>query len=76
MFCAGGQACDPDAEGKTLEHLVEAEGDHKRLDGAGVLRRAEGDADDHRVHHNPKLKNLRNQKKKTKTHDKCMPFYL
>ena len=30
-----------------LEHLVEAQGDHKRFDGVRILRRTEGDADDH-----------------------------
>jgi hypothetical protein len=49
-----------DAAPKThaLEHLVEAQGDHQRLDGARVFGRAKGDADDHRVNHNAKLKNL------------------
>ena len=52
-----------DAAAKThaLEHLVEAQGDHQRLDGARVFGRAKGDADDHWVNHNAKLKNLQNQ---------------
>ena len=43
----------------SLEHLVEAQGDHERFDCIRVLRGAEGDADDHRVHHNTQLEYLK-----------------
>jgi hypothetical protein len=52
---------DVAAKTHALEHLVEADGDHQRLDGARVFEDAKGDADDHRVDHNTKLKNLQNQ---------------
>ena len=52
---------DAAAKSHALEHLVEAQGDHQRLDGARAFGRPKGDADDHRVNHNAKLKNLQNQ---------------